>query len=145
MWQAWRWYNDNIGKGRCAIVDTYWQTETGGIMLTPLPGATPTKPGACMQPFFGIKVSLRNSLDHTLIEGAGEGVIVCESTWPSLGRTVYNNHQRYLKTYMSEVPGTYFFGSSFTDANHKDAKDKADPINDCKSELKIMITVERRM
>ena len=110
--EAWRWYNDNIGKGRCAIVDTYWQTETGGIMLTPLPGATPTKPGACMQPFFGIKVSLRNSLDHTLIEGAGEGVIVCESTWPSLGRTVYNNHQRYLKTYMSEVPGTYFFGDS---------------------------------
>lgn len=110
--EAWRWYNKHIGQGRCAIVDTYWQTETGGIMLTPLPGATATKPGACMQPFFGIRVSLRNPLDLTLIEGPGEGVIVAEQPWPSLGRTVYGNHQRYLNTYMSTVKGAYFFGDS---------------------------------
>lgn len=109
--EAWRWYYNNIGKGKCKIVDTYWQTETGGIMLTPLPEATPTKPGSATLPFFGIEPVIRDKESGEELEGDDvSGVLCVRNPWPSLARTVYGDHARYLKVYMTAYPGNYFTG-----------------------------------
>lgn len=109
--EAWIWYYDVVGKKSCPIVDTYWQTETGGHMLTPIPGANSLKPGSATGPFFGIKPLLLDAQSGKLVEGNGvSGVLVMAQPWPSMARTVYNNHERYLTTYMSQYPGYYFTG-----------------------------------
>uniref|UniRef100_A0A7S1C8B5 Acetyl-coenzyme A synthetase n=1 Tax=Bicosoecida sp. CB-2014 TaxID=1486930 RepID=A0A7S1C8B5_9STRA len=109
--EAWRWYHKHIGKGKCKIVDTYWQTETGGIMLTPLPEATPTKPGSATLPFFGIQPVIRDKDSGEVLTGNGvQGVLCIGKPWPSLARTVYGDHERYLKVYMTAYAGNYFTG-----------------------------------
>ena len=107
--EAWKWYHETIGKGECPIVDTWWQTETGGIMITPLPGATPLKPGAASKPFFGIQPQVVDQRGNVQ-EGAAEGRLVISDSWPGQMRTVYQNHERFEQTYFSQVPGTYFTG-----------------------------------
>jgi len=108
---AWEWYSKEVGKSKCAVVDTYWQTETGGIVLTPLPGATPTKPGSCCVPFFGIEpVLLDEKTGAIKTEKSVKGVLAIKSLWPALTRTVHGEHQRYLETYMKPYPGYYFTG-----------------------------------
>ncbi|MBJ7575651.1 acetate--CoA ligase [Luteimonas sp. MC1828] len=107
--EAWRWYNDVVGDGRCPIVDTWWQTETGGIMISPLPGAIDAKPGAATQPFFGVRPALVDPAGE-IIEGEGEGNLVILDSWPGQMRTVYGDHQRFIETYFSTYPGTYFTG-----------------------------------
>jgi len=108
--EAWKWYSEVVGESKCAIVDTFWQTESGGHLLTPLPGATPTKPGSCTFPFFGIQVEVLTP-EGKILQGNGvEGVLVVSSPWPSIARTIFNNHQRYLSTYMTSYPGYYFTG-----------------------------------
>jgi len=109
--EAWIWYHEVVGKKKCPIVDTYWQTETGGHMLTPLPAASSLKPGSATGPFFGIKPLLLDGEKGTLIEGNGvTGVLVMAQPWPSMARTVYGDHERYLTTYMKQYPGYYFTG-----------------------------------
>ncbi len=109
--EAWHWYNDHVGKGKCAIVDTYWMTETGSISVTPLPGATPTKPGSATFPFFGMDIEILDPTTGKLLEGNDvEGVIVATQPWPSLARTVYGDHNRYLDTYMRPYKGYFYFG-----------------------------------
>lgn len=109
--EAWHWYNDKVGKGRCAIVDTYWQTETGSHIVTPLPGAIPTKPGSATVPFFGIDVAILDPVTgKELVGNDVTGVLAIKKPWPSIARTVYNNHQRYLETYLKPYPGYYFTG-----------------------------------
>lgn len=111
---AWKWYYEKVGSSRCAIVDTFWQTETGGIVCTPLPGVTPMKPGSCCQPFFGIEpVLLDPTTGVELAAVAGEeqhGVLAIKRPWPSMTRTINGDHDRYLKTYFVPYPGTYFTG-----------------------------------
>ncbi|MBH0034202.1 acetate--CoA ligase [Pseudoalteromonas sp. NZS71_1] len=107
--EAWTWYYESIGKSNCPIVDTWWQTETGGIMITPLPGATDTKPGSATHPFFGIAPALFNAEGNNL-EGAVDGNLVILDSWPSQARTVYNDHERFEQTYFSAYPGVYFTG-----------------------------------
>ena len=107
--EAWRWYNDVVGDGRCPIVDTWWQTETGGIMISPLPGAIDAKPGAATQPFFGVRPALVDPAGE-IIEGEGEGNLVILDSWPGQMRTVYGDHPRFIETYFSTYPGTYFTG-----------------------------------
>ena len=107
--QAWMWYHDIVGDGRCPIVDTWFQTETGGIMITPLPGATATKPGSATIPFFGIKPVLVDS-ENNVLEGEAEGNLCIDLSWPGQMRTVYGNHQRYIETYFTAFPGRYFSG-----------------------------------
>ncbi|MBF0421585.1 MAG: acetate--CoA ligase [Magnetococcales bacterium] len=107
--EAWEWYYHCVGEGRCPIVDTWWQTETGAIMITPLPGCTPLKPGSATRPFFGVEPQL-TSADGKVLEGATEGNLVMARAWPSMMRTIYGNHQRFLETYLSAVPGKYFTG-----------------------------------
>jgi len=107
--EAWRWYYDVVGEGRCPIVDTWWQTETGGILITPLPGATNLKPGAATQPFFGVKPALVNA-EGQLLDGAAEGNLVITDSWPGQMRTVYGDHQRFIDTYFKTYPGYYFTG-----------------------------------
>eukprot|EP01127_Copromyxa_protea_P001713 TRINITY_DN11645_c0_g1_i1.p1 TRINITY_DN11645_c0_g1~~TRINITY_DN11645_c0_g1_i1.p1 ORF type:complete len:683 (+),score=150.86 TRINITY_DN11645_c0_g1_i1:32-2080(+) len=107
---AWQWYFNVVGKQRCAIVDTYWQTETGGIVMTPLPGVASPKPGACCFPFFGIKPTLLDPQTGVPLEGAAKGVLALSQVWPSVARTVYGDHNRYLQTYMNAYPGHYFTG-----------------------------------
>ncbi|MDA0874830.1 MAG: acetate--CoA ligase [Bacteroidetes bacterium] len=107
--EAWRWYNDVVGEGRCPIVDTWWQTETGGIMITPLPGAIDTKPGSATVPFFGIKPAILTGDGHVL-EGAAEGVLVITDSWPGQARTVYRDHERFVQTYFSTFDNLYFTG-----------------------------------
>ena len=104
---AWLWYHDVVGEGRCPVIDTWWQTETGGHMLTPLPGAHPLKPGSCSRPFFGIKPELFTAQGER-IEGAGEGMLVIADSWPGQARTVWGDHQRFKDTYFTQVPGYYF-------------------------------------
>ena len=106
----WHWYFQSIGKERCPIVDTWWQTETGGIMITPLPGATKTKPGSATRPFFGVQPCLVD--DHgTEIEGNGvSGNLCLKFPWPGIMRTVYGDHERFIQTYFSLYPGKYFSG-----------------------------------
>jgi acetyl-CoA synthetase len=107
--EAWMWYRDVIGKGRCPIVDTWWQTETGSIMLTPLPGAIPTKPGSATRPFPGIVPEVVTKSGEPVEAGQG-GLLVIRKPWPSMARTIYNDSERYVKQYWSEIPGSYFTG-----------------------------------
>ena len=107
--QAWEWYHRVVGDSRCPIVDTWWQTETGGILIAPLPGAVDLKPGSAMIPFFGIKPGLADS-DGNLLEGAAEGNLVILDSWPGQMRTIYGDHERFKQTYFSAYPGTYFTG-----------------------------------
>ncbi|MBO9473292.1 acetate--CoA ligase [Shimia sp. R10_1] len=109
--EAWTWYNDVVGKGNCPIVDTWWQTETGGHMMTPLPGAHATKPGAAMKPFFGVKPVVLDPQSGEEIEGNGvEGVLAIADSWPSQMRTVWGDHARFEKTYFADYKGYYFAG-----------------------------------
>ena len=109
--EAWKWYNKVVGKGKCPIVDTWWQTETGGILITPLPGATATKPGSATTPFFGIKpVIIDPKTGQELIGNNVEGVLAFKDSWPSQMRTVYGDHDRFIKTYFSDFKGYYFSG-----------------------------------
>jgi len=106
----WMWYHNIVGKGKCPIVDTWWQTETGGILITPLPGATPTKPGSATNPFFGIHPVLLSE-DGQEIEGNDvQGLLAIKESWPGQMRTLYGDHQRFIDTYFSQVPGYYFTG-----------------------------------
>ena len=106
----WMWYHNIVGKGKCPIVDTWWQTETGGIMITPLPGATPTKPGSATSPFFGNHPVLLTE-DGQEIEGNDvQGLLAIKESWPGQMRTLYGDHQRFIDTYFSQVPGYYFTG-----------------------------------
>ena len=107
--EAWNWYNNIVGDGKCPIVDTWWQTETGGILITPLPGATSTKPGSATKPFFGILPVLVDGENREL-EGASEGNLCINMSWPGQMRTVYGDHQRFIDTYFSTFPGRYFSG-----------------------------------
>lgn len=107
--EAWEWYYKTIGDSRCPIVDTWWQTETGGQMITPLPGATPLKPGSAAIPVFGVDLALLNE-DGTEINGAGSGYLVIKSSWPGQIRSVYGDHQRMTDTYFKNYPGYYFTG-----------------------------------
>jgi acetyl-CoA synthetase len=107
--EAWEWYHRIVGDGRCPIVDTWWQTETGGILITPLPGATKLKPGSATRPFFGIRPALVDEQGATL-EGAASGNLVILDSWPGQMRTVYKDHERFVQTYFSTYNGTYFTG-----------------------------------
>jgi len=109
--EAWNWYNDVVGKGNCPIVDTWWQTETGGHLMTPLPGAHATKPGAAMKPFFGIKPVVLQPTTGAEIEGNDvEGVLCIADSWPGQMRTVWGDHERFEQTYFSDYKGYYFTG-----------------------------------
>ena len=109
--EAWRWYHRNAGKERCPIVDTWWQTETGGILITPLPGATPLKPGSATFPFFGVKPVLLDAQSGEHIEGNGvNGVLAMEEPWPGQMRSLYGDHKRFEETYFDQYKGYYFTG-----------------------------------
>jgi acetyl-CoA synthetase len=108
--EAWDWYYDVVGDGRCPIVDTWWQTETGGHMITPLPGATPLKPGSATKPMFGVQPALVDPANGHVLEGAAEGALVITDSWPGQMRTVYGDHDRFFQTYFSQYPGYYFTG-----------------------------------
>jgi acetyl-CoA synthetase len=106
----WNWYNTVIGQGRCPIVDTWWQTETGGILITPLPGATPTKPGSATLPFFGVRPALVDDKGN-IIEGNGvTGNLCMLGSWPGQMQTIYGDQQRFFDTYFAAYPGRYFSG-----------------------------------
>ncbi len=107
--EAWRWYYEKIGNSNCPIIDTWWQTETGGFMITPLPEATALKPGSATRPFFGVCPVLLNG-DATPIHGEGEGALAIAHSWPGQMRTVYGDHQRFFETYFAQYPGYYFTG-----------------------------------
>jgi acetyl-CoA synthetase len=107
--EAWEWYFHVVGEGRCPIVDTWWQTETGGTMIVPLPGTTDMKPGAGSHPFFGIKPVLVDA-DGNELDGATEGNLLITDSWPGQMRTVYGDHQRFVETYFTAYPGNYFTG-----------------------------------
>ena len=107
--EAWRWYYEVVGDGRCPVVDTWWQTETGGILISPLPGATDLKPGSASLPFFGVRPALVDAGGEVL-EGAAEGNLVILDSWPGQMRSVYGDHQRFIDTYFRTYPGTYFTG-----------------------------------
>ena len=107
--EAWEWYNRIMGAGKCPIVDTWWQTETGGIMIVPLPGATPTKPGSATRPFFGVQPALLDN-DGKEIEGAGEGNLVIKDSWPGQSRSIWGDHERFGQTYFSSFSGYYTTG-----------------------------------
>ena len=109
--EAWNWYNDVVGKGTCPIVDTWWQTETGGHLMTPMPGATTLKPGSAQQPFFGIEPAVLDATSGEEINGNDvEGVLVIKDSWPGQMRTVWGDHERFEKTYFSDYKGYYFTG-----------------------------------
>tara|TARA_R100000005_G_scaffold89765_1_gene60598 strand:+ start:2976 stop:4916 length:1941 start_codon:yes stop_codon:yes gene_type:complete len=107
--EAWRWYYDVVGEGRSPIVDTWWQTETGGILISPLPGATDLKPGSATLPFFGIEPLMVDN-EGNVLEGACEGILCIKDSWPGQMRTVYGDHERFIQTYFSSFPGRYFTG-----------------------------------
>ena len=107
--EAWMWYHEVVGDGRCPLVDTWWQTETGGILITPLPGATTTKPGSATKPFFGVDPVLVDG-DNNILEGAADGNLCINRSWPGQMRTVYGDHQRFIETYFTTFPGRYFSG-----------------------------------
>jgi acetyl-CoA synthetase len=107
--EAWEWYHRVVGEDRCPIVDTWWQTETGGIMITPLAGAIPTKPGSATKPFFGVVPALVDDKGVEL-QGATQGNLILKDSWPGQSRTVYNDHDRFVQTYFSTYQGTYFTG-----------------------------------
>jgi acetyl-CoA synthetase len=109
--EVWRWYHDVIGEGRCTVVDTWWQTETGGVLITPLPGVTPTKPGSATLPFFGIKPVVVDLATQKPLEGNGVAGALCLATpWPGQARTVWGDHGRFKQAYFSQYPGYYFTG-----------------------------------
>ena len=109
--EAWNWYNEVVGKGNCPIVDTWWQTETGGHLITPLPGATPTKPGSATLPFFGVQpVILDPNTAEEQTTTAAEGVLCIKDSWPGQMRTVYGDHARFVSTYFEQYKGYYFTG-----------------------------------
>ena len=107
--EAWEWYHQVVGGGRCPIVDTWWQTETGGIMITPLPGATRLKPGSATRPFFGVQPALVDE-KGAILEGAAHGNLVILDSWPGQARTVFGDHARFGQTYFSTYPGMYYTG-----------------------------------
>jgi acetyl-CoA synthetase len=112
--EVWKWYHDVVGDERCPVVDTWWQTETGGILITPLPGATPTKPGSATLPFFGVKPVLLDD-DGKLVEGNGvKGYLCIDGTWPGQARTIWGDHSRFIETYFKRFPGYYFTGDGCT-------------------------------
>ena len=114
--EAWMWYREKVGHNRCPIVDTWWQTETGSIMIAPIPGAVPTKPGSATRPFFGIEPEVVTKEGNPVPAGHG-GLLVVRRPWPSMARTIYGDPERYRETYWSDVPGCYFTG----DGARKDA------------------------
>ncbi len=107
--EAWEWYHRVVGDGRCPVVDTWWQTETGGVLISPLPGAIDQKPGSATLPFFGVKPAIVDNEGNTL-EGACEGNLVLSDSWPGQMRTVFGDHQRFIDTYFKTFPGRYFTG-----------------------------------
>ncbi len=107
--EAWRWYYDVVGNKNCEIVDTWWQTETGGILISPLPGVTPTKPGSATKPLFGVKPVIVDQ-NNNILEGTAEGSLCLDISWPGQMRTVYGDHKRFAETYFSTFPGRYFTG-----------------------------------
>jgi acetyl-CoA synthetase len=107
--EAWLWYYDHVGDRRCPIVDTWWQTETGGILITPIPGATPLKPGSATRPFFGVEPVIVDG-EGKVLEGPSEGNLCLARSWPGQMRTVFGDHQRFVETYFSAFPGKYFTG-----------------------------------
>ena len=107
--EAWEWYYNVVGNGRCPIVDTWWQTETGGILITPLPGATDLKAGSATRPFFGIQPALVDG-EGNVLEGTAEGNLVILDSWPGQMRTVYGDHDRFVMTYFATYKGRYFTG-----------------------------------
>ncbi len=107
--EVWLWYHAEVGRGRCPIVDTWWQTETGAHMLTPLPGAIATKPGSATLSFLGVEPAVVDKQGQAVPQGQG-GLLVMRKPWPSIARTIWGDHERYLKTYWSEIPGCYFSG-----------------------------------
>jgi acetyl-CoA synthetase len=106
---VWLWYYDHVGEQGCPIVDTWWQTETGGILITPIPGATPLKPGSATRPFFGVEPVIVDN-DGKRVEGAGAGNLCLGRPWPGMMRTVFGDHPRFVATYFSAFPGLYFTG-----------------------------------
>ena len=107
--EAWRWYHEVVGDGRCPIVDTWWQTETGGILITPVPGAISTKPGSATVPFFGIRPEILDE-NGNVLEGESQGVLAISDSWPSQARTVFRDHERFVNTYFATFEGKYFTG-----------------------------------
>lgn len=117
--EAWHWYNDHIGKNQAAIVDTYWQTETGSIVITPFPGAIQAKPGSATVPFFGIEPAILDPVTGQELAGNHvEGALVLKSPWPSIARTIWQDHKRYLETYMQPYPGTFYTGDGAARDEH---------------------------
>jgi acetyl-CoA synthetase len=112
--EAWMWYREKIGRNRCPVVDTWWQTETGAILIAPIPGAVPTKPGSATRPFFGIEPAVVTRPDaegkYTTVPAGSGGLLVIRKPWPSMARTIFGDPERYEKTYWSDVPGCYFTG-----------------------------------
>jgi acetyl-CoA synthetase len=108
--EVWLWYHDVVGEGRCAVVDTWWQTESGGILITPLPGATPCKPGSATLPFFGVRPVLVGDQGQELDGNDVSGNLCLRGTWPGQARTIYGDHRRFRDTYYSQYPGLYFTG-----------------------------------
>jgi acetyl-CoA synthetase len=106
---VWLWYYDHVGERRCPVVDTWWQTETGGILIAPIPGATPLKPGSATRPFFGVEPVIVDN-DGKRVEGAGEGNLCLARAWPGMMRSVFGDHARFVATYFSAFPGLYFTG-----------------------------------
>jgi len=107
--EAWLWYHNVVGDNRCPIVDTWWQTETGGILITPLPGATPLKPGSATRPFFGVKPVMVDA-SGAILDGATEGNLCISDAWPGMMRSIYGDHERFAQTYFSTYQGLYFTG-----------------------------------
>ena len=107
--EAWLWYYDHVGEQRCPVVDTWWQTETGGILIAPIPGATPLKPGSATRPFFGVKPVIVDN-NGKVVDGPGEGNLCIANAWPGMMRTVFGDHRRFVQTYFSDFPGLYFTG-----------------------------------
>jgi acetyl-CoA synthetase len=108
--EVWSWYHDVVGEGRCAVVDTWWQTETGGILITPLPGATPCKPGSATLPFFGVDPVVVDEQGNELAGNGVAGNLCLRHSWPGQARTIYGDHSRFQETYFSRYPGLYFTG-----------------------------------
>lgn len=109
---AWLWYFETVGEKRCPVIDTWWQTETGGILITPLPGATPLKPGSATRPFFGIRPSIVDDGGHPILEPNISGKLCIDFPWPGQARTVFGDHERFIETYFKIFPGRYFTGDA---------------------------------
>jgi acetyl-CoA synthetase len=108
--EAWRWYHDVVGEGRCPVVDTWWQTETGGILISPLPGTTPLKPGSATLPFFGVEPVVLDDKGQELTGNGVSGLLAIKHPWPGMARTIQNDHQRFVDTYLRPFPGYYITG-----------------------------------